>query len=74
MIIRQLYKTRSDGVRLYKSYSDEGKMLLQNETGNKYEIAIDVENAPYTYTEIDGNEIPAEEALKIITGGGGGVD
>ena len=69
MIIKQLYKTRSDGVRLYKSYSDEGKMLLQNETGNKYDVAIDVENAPYTYTEIDGDAISAEEALDIITGG-----
>lgn len=69
MIIKQLYRTRSDGVRLYKSYSDEGKMLLQNETGNKYDVAIDVENAPYTYTEIDSDAISAEEALDIITGG-----
>lgn len=69
MIIKQLYKIRSDGVNLYKSYSDEGKMLLQNETGNKYDIAIDTENATYTYTEIDGDTISAEEALRIITGG-----
>lgn len=69
MIIKQLYETRSDGVNLYKSYSDEGKMLLQNETGNKYDIAIDVESATYTYTEIDGGTISAEEALRIITGG-----
>lgn len=44
-------------------------MLLQNETGNKYDVAIDVENAPYTYTEIDSDAISAEEALDIITGG-----
>lgn len=69
MIIKQLYETRSDGVNLYKSYSDEGKMLLQNETGNKYDIAIDVESATYTYTEIDGGTISAEEVLRIITGG-----
>ena len=69
MIIKQLHETRSDGVNLYSSYSDEGKMLLQNETGNKYDIAIDVENATYTYTEIDGDTISAEEALRIITGG-----
>ena len=62
MIIKQLHETRSDGVNLYNSYSDEGKMLLQNETGNKYDIAIDVENATYTYTEIDGDTISAEEA------------
>lgn len=69
MIIKQLHETRSDGVNLYNSYSDEGKMLLQNETGNKYDIAIDVESATYTYTEIDGGIISAEEALRIITGG-----
>ena len=28
-------------------------MILQNETGTTYAEAIDVENAPYTYTETD---------------------
>lgn len=47
------YSTRSDGVRLFRTYSDEGYMLLQNETGIEYSEAIDVENAPYTYTETE---------------------
>lgn len=47
------YSTRPDGVRLFCTYSDEGYMLLQNETGIEYSEAIDVENAPYTYTEIE---------------------
>lgn len=51
MIVKELYKTRADGVNLYRTYSDEGKRLLQVETGNVYEDAIDVENAPYTYEE-----------------------
>lgn len=36
-----------------KTYSDSGKYILQVETGVKYNEAIDVENAPYTYQETD---------------------
>lgn len=53
MVIKELFKTRSDGVKLYRTYSDEGKRLIQNETGVVYDEAVDVENAPYTYTESD---------------------
>lgn len=72
MIIREFFKTRADGVNLYRTYSDAGLMIVQNETGNTYAEAIDVENAPYTYSESDEpveDEITAEEALAIITGG-----
>lgn len=51
MIVREEYKTRADGVKLFRNYSDEGRKLIQNETGIVYDEAIDVENAPYTYTE-----------------------
>lgn len=71
MIIKEFYKTRTDGVKLYRTYSDEGKKIVQNETGVSYDEAIDVENAPYTYTESDEDiELSAEEALDIIVGGG----
>ena len=53
MVKREFYKTRKDGVNLYRTYSDEGKMLVQNETGIEYAEAIDVEDAPYTYSETD---------------------
>lgn len=53
MIVKELFKTRSDGVKLYRTYSDEGKRLIQNETGVVYDEAVDVENAPYTYSESD---------------------
>lgn len=70
MIIKEEYKTRADGVKLFRTYSDEGKLLIQNETGIKYAEAIDVENAPYTYSESDEEiELTAEEALAIILGG-----
>jgi hypothetical protein len=46
-------------------------MIQQNETGMKYTEAIDVENAPYTYTEVSAQaeSVCAEDALRIITGG-----
>ncbi len=53
MIVKEEYKTRADGVKLFRIYSDEGKSILQNETGNVYTEAIDVENAPYTYSEYE---------------------
>lgn len=53
MIITEYFKTRSDGVKLFRTYSDENRLMLQNETGIKYAEAIDVEGAPYTYTETE---------------------
>lgn len=53
MIVTEYYMTRSDGVKLYRTYSDEGMMMIQNETGIKYGEAVDVENSGYTYTETD---------------------
>jgi hypothetical protein len=71
MIIREEYKTRTDGIKLFRTYSDEGRYLIQNETGITYVEAIDVENAPYTYSESEDtfeDELTAEEALAIILG------
>lgn len=53
MIQREFYVQRKDGVKLYRTYSDAGMMIRQNETGVEYAEAIDVEGAPYTYTEIE---------------------
>ena len=53
MIIKEFYMTRSDGVNLFRTYSDEGRNMLQNETGIVYAEAVDVESAPYTYKEIE---------------------
>ena len=76
MIIKEEYKTRSDGVKLFRTYSDDGKKIVQNETGIVYAEAVDVENAPYTYSEsaesIEAEEMTAEEALSIILGGDAG--
>lgn len=53
MIVREFYKTRSDGVSLYRTYSDAGYMIRQTQTGAEYDEAIDVADAPYTYEETE---------------------
>ena len=53
MLVREYYMTRKDGVKLYKTYSDKGNYNLQKPTSIEYDVAIDIENAPYTYEETD---------------------
>ena len=53
MIVREHYKTRTDGVELYRTYSDAGYLIRQVETGAEYDEAIDVAGTSYTYTETD---------------------
>lgn len=70
------YITRSDGVNLYRfavpntKYINEDNKevwdklqfkIRQDQTGALYDEAIDVENAPYTYTETD---IPTESDVE----------
>lgn len=59
MIVREYYKKREDGVKLYKTYSDENKVIHKIGTDEEYDVAIDVETAPYTYEETD-KVIPSE--------------
>ena len=53
MIVREHYKTRTDGVELYRTYSDAGYLIRQAETGAEYDEAIDIDGTSYTYTETD---------------------
>lgn len=52
-IVKEFYKTREDGVNLYRTYSDENKIIKQVETGIEYDEAIDIEGSSYTYIETD---------------------
>ena len=45
MIIREFYMTRKDGVNLYKTYSDKNVYIKKRGPDEKYDEAIDVENA-----------------------------
>ncbi len=52
-IQREFYGERADGVKLYRTFSDDGRMIRQNETGVLLDEAVDVEGANFTYTETD---------------------
>lgn len=64
MIKNEYYGKNGLGVDLYKTYSDENKMIRQIETGIEYDEAIDVGdengNIRYTYEETD-KDIEREE-------------
>ena len=53
MIVREYLMTRKDGVKLFKTYSDQNKYIRKVGTEEEYDIAIDIENAPYTYEETE---------------------
>jgi hypothetical protein len=50
-IIKEFYRTRNDGVNLYKTTSDKNMMIKKVGTNELYASAIDVEGAPYEYQE-----------------------
>lgn len=51
MIVIEFYRTREDGVNLYKIYSDKGKYIKKSGTDEIYEEAIDIEGKNYEYEE-----------------------
>lgn len=57
MIKKEYYRTREDGVNLYRSYSDLELPIRQIETGIEYDEAIDVEGADYHYEEVENKEL-----------------
>lgn len=64
MIRTEYNKTRSDGVKLYRTYSDLNMMIRKDGTEEIYSEAIDVEDSGYTYTETD---IPAQSETEELT-------
>lgn len=51
MVLKEFYTTRKDGVKLFKTSSDTGMMIRKVGTNEVYDIAIDVEDAGFTYEE-----------------------
>lgn len=65
MIVREYYKTRKDGVKLYKTYSDSNKVIHKVGTNEEYDWAIDIESAPYVYEETEKEiELPDDAQLE----------
>lgn len=51
MVVREFYKTRKDGVNLYRTYSDAKWKIQKVGTDEIYDEAIDVEGSLYEYEE-----------------------
>lgn len=50
-IIKELYKTREDEVKLYRTYSDKNYKIKKVGTEEIYDEAIDVETSTFKYEE-----------------------
>lgn len=50
-IVKEFYKTRTDGVNLYRTYSDENYKIKKVGTDEVYDEAVDVETSNYEYEE-----------------------
>lgn len=64
-IIREYYATRKDKVKLYRTYSDNNKMIRKIGTSEEYIEAVDVENAPFEYEETNKDIPKMEEPQEI---------
>ena len=64
MIQTEFFMTRSDGVNLYRTYSDAERLIQKEGTDELYAEAIDVENSGYTYSETD---VPIEGETGDLT-------
>ena len=53
MIKKEHYRTREDGVKLYRTFSDKNLQIHKVGTDEIYDEAIDVENSGYEYEETD---------------------
>ena len=60
MIIKEYHSTREDGVKLFRSFSDQGFLIRKLGTQQTYIEAIDVVGAPFYYVETD-QKIEEEE-------------
>ena len=58
MIVKEFYRTREDGINLYRTYSNENYQIRKIDTDEIYDEAIDVEGTSYEYEEIH---------IKIVT-------
>lgn len=65
MIKKEFYKTRKDGVNLYKTYSDENYLIKKIGTDEIYDEAIDVETSNYTYEETNEKIEELEEGENV---------
>lgn len=64
MLKREFYRSREDGVKLFRTYSDKNMKIQKDGTEELYSEAIDVENSEFSYTETE-IPIPADEEITV---------
>ena len=64
MIVKEFYKTRKDGKKLFHTYSNEGLKIQKIGTDEVYDEAIDLEGQSFEY-----HEITEEEYEKMLPDG-----
>ena len=73
-IIREFYKTREDGINLYRTYSDLFYKIKKIGTEEIYDEAIDIEDSNFQYEETDemveetSETVLKAQAYEIIIG------
>lgn len=65
MIVKEFFMTRTDGVNLFRTYSDNGFYIQKENTEEIYTEAIDVENASFTYIETNEYINPEEHEEEV---------
>ena len=73
MIIKEFFRTREDGVKLCRLYSDRGVYIKKVGTSEIYDEVIDIENAPFkyieTYNKIKGKEESTNSEVSEVEDG-----
>lgn len=73
-IIREFYKTREDGINLYRTYSDLFYKIKKIGTEEIYDEAIDIEDSNFQYEETEemveetSETVLKAQAYEIIIG------
>ena len=61
-IKKEFYVELADGTKLFRTFSDEGKQIIQNETGVIFDDAVAADGATYTYSETETKVYQSQEA------------
>lgn len=63
MIKKEFFRTREDGINLYRTYSDKKYKIRKIGTNEIYDEAIDIEGSDYRYEETDEKIEDDEEKI-----------
>lgn len=66
MIVKEFFRERNDGVKLYRTYSDQNLMIRKLGTEEVYAEAIDVSTAAFVYVETE-TKIPTPDTEETAT-------